>query len=1141
MAIQTESERRQATVLFADISGFTSMSEHLDPEEVTEIMSDCFTLLGSIVTEHGGVIDKFIGDCVMALFGAPKALEGAPRKAIAAALKMIKEIAIFNSKRKLAIPLGIHIGINTGEVLSGMVGSEARRDFTVMGDAVNLASRLKDLAETGHVLVGAFTWRSTRDAFRFNPLKPVSLKGKADLVQVYEVLGNLACADPENSDRMIQSVLVGRDEELKKLELQVMKLLNGQGSVVNLIGEAGIGKSRLCAELYGKDFMKWVTVLEGRSLAVGQTLSYYPLIGILKSWASISEDDSENAAFVKLEAAVRAVMNEQTTIMVPYIATLMGYRLSGDYAASMEGISGESLGKIIAKHLKDLIAKAAEFRPILFVLEDLHWADESTLELLKSIVGLTGKHPVMFLCAWRPGYEETTGKFHGFLAKNFPDATADIALSPLESGKSEELARNLLKNTGIPERLIERIGEKADGNPFFIEEVIRSFIDRGLMVIGKGGLIVSTDIELIDIPNSIDAVIMSRVDRLDEGMKELLKVASVIGRSFFYRILSSVADCGKDFGLCIEGLKDMQLIRERKRIGEVEFLFKHVLVQETVYNSILIRSRKLLHIKVARALEESFRERIQEFYGVLAFHYSQGEELEKAGEYLEKAGTAALESSASSEAILFFQKALSIYLQKKGKGASPEQLAMFEKNIALAFHNKGLMQSALEHFNNALAFFGVTQDSASKKLVKAIIGFIAILRYLYVPLTRSIKEPTQFETEKFKILVARDMVLGTINSTDFFLNGLIDTSILLTRSLLSIPSGLVMLCGISQLFSATGISFSIAGKILDFIEPNLNDDYSIHIFRHSEQWLNIFSGSRVCRFEQETVDFLIKQGDLVNCGWYLVFWGHRFICTGAFREAEILADSELLISEAYDTPKLLLSHYEHLALLDNVRRNADGTMDHVNALIALANKKGDRSALKIYLSFKANAFMIRGNMQEAAKIIAEITMLINEEKLHLPLQIISPLMSFLWFNTISYRDAAEKIERRRIVKKTFPLLKEIGRYGPKYVYKYPEALRLAGTFCLMTGRKRSALRYWKKGFAIGELLGAKPELGRICFEVAKFLADPKNRVRSFNKLTMEYYVKKSRDIFTEIGLEVDLKELNDWETGGMGAKTAPPS
>ena len=229
-SVSVDSERRQATILFADISGFTSMSEKLDTEEVTGIMNDCFALLGSIITDYGGTIDKYIGDSVMAVFGVPKAIEGAPRKAIEAALAMRKELAAFNTKRKLIIPLDIHTGINSGEVLTGEVGSATKKDYTVMGDAVNLASRLEDLSERGEILIGPLTYRYARTLFKFELLKPVQVKGKAEPVPVYRVVSERERDTGESvAERMIRSDLVGRERERNRLELQIMKVLNGGG------------------------------------------------------------------------------------------------------------------------------------------------------------------------------------------------------------------------------------------------------------------------------------------------------------------------------------------------------------------------------------------------------------------------------------------------------------------------------------------------------------------------------------------------------------------------------------------------------------------------------------------------------------------------------------------------------------------------------------------------------------------------------------------------------------------------------------------------------------------------------------------------------------------------------------------------
>ena len=278
-----DSERRQATIMFADISGFTAMSEKLDAEEVTAVMNDCFDFLGEIIKYDGGKIDKFIGDCVMALFGVPTALEDAPQRAINAAIDMRNGLEQFNREKELRIPLEIHIGINSGEVISGSIGSRDKREYTVMGDAVNLASRLEDASERGQILVGLSTYHSTKGTFEYRELPPFSFKGKREPVSVFELLSQRATRSRVGmvKDRRVLSQMVGRQKELDRLELQVMKAINGEGSIVNLIGEAGIGKSRLVEELKVKDVARRTCLLEGRGVSTGKSLGFHPVTEML--------------------------------------------------------------------------------------------------------------------------------------------------------------------------------------------------------------------------------------------------------------------------------------------------------------------------------------------------------------------------------------------------------------------------------------------------------------------------------------------------------------------------------------------------------------------------------------------------------------------------------------------------------------------------------------------------------------------------------------------------------------------------------------------------------------------------------------------------------------------------------------------
>lgn len=663
-----ESERCIATVMFADISGFTSMSEKMDPEQITCTMNDCFCMMGECIEKYGGTIDKFIGDCVMVLFGVPRALEDAPQKAVNTAIELRNRLARFNTEKKLAAPLNLHIGINTGPVVTGMMGTDKKQEFTVMGDTVNLASRLEDASQIGQILVGPATYKATKQSFQYKTLPPISLKGKDEPVPVYELLSvrETLFRGQLGADRMISSVIVGREKELNKLELSLLKAIDGEGSIVNVIGEAGIGKSRLIAELKNSPVMKRVTLLEGRAISIGANLGYHLIIDLLKNWARITEDDSEVAAFTKLESAIRSIYPEALGEILPFVATLMGIKLVGRYADRVKGIEGEALEKLILKNVRDLVTKGTQTAPLVIILEDLHWADTSSIELMESLFRLAAKERIVFINVFRPGYTETGDKITKTIQENYPENFTEIMIQPLDEMQTEILITNLLNIKGFPHKLKEQIVQRAGGNPYFIEEVVRSFIDEGAVTMKEGGFEVTDRLNAMTIPRTISEVLMARIDRLDQKTRDLVRVASVIGRNFFYRILAEVAQTIEDIDSRLEYLEEIQLIRERKRMEELEYLFKHALAQEVAYDSILVQRRKELHKNVADSIEKVFNERLHEFYGMLAYHYSQAEDLDKTEEYLIKAGEESLKSSASAEALNYYQQALELYLRKYG-------------------------------------------------------------------------------------------------------------------------------------------------------------------------------------------------------------------------------------------------------------------------------------------------------------------------------------------------------------------------------------------------------------------------------------------------------------------------------------------
>ena len=362
-------------MMFSDLSGYTAMTERLDPEEVKGIMSFVFEKIVDVIKSYDGFIEKFIGDSVMAVFGVPTAHEDDPVRAIRAAMEMHAAVDRLSPQfeEKIGRSLSLHTGINTGLVVTGEVDI-AKGTHGLTGDAINLASRLEGLAGTGEIVVGQGTFQLASRHFSFKPMVPTKLKGKSKPVPAFKVISSKIPGSLVRADREVSSAMVGRDQEIDRLVSQVRKVINGQGSVVNVIGEAGIGKSRLIAELKKQDPINQVMLLEGRAISIGKNLSFHPIIDLLKQWAHIFEDDAEAQAFDKFEKAIRAIHPDETDEILPFVATLMSMKLSDRHARRVEGIEGEALEKLIFKSVRELLIKWSELRPTVIIMEDMHWA-----------------------------------------------------------------------------------------------------------------------------------------------------------------------------------------------------------------------------------------------------------------------------------------------------------------------------------------------------------------------------------------------------------------------------------------------------------------------------------------------------------------------------------------------------------------------------------------------------------------------------------------------------------------------------------------------------------------------------------------------------------------------------------------------
>lgn len=542
-------ERRHVTVMFADISGFTAMSEKLDPEEVRGMINGCFERLGAVIDRYGGHIDKFIGDEIMALFGAPVAHENDPERALRAALDMMDALEGFNRLHadKIPKPLALHFGINSGLVIAGGIGTSQRQDYSVMGDTVNLAARLEDLSEAGEILVGETTHRLTASLFEFDALKPVQVKGKAQPVRVYRLIKAKAVVGGQlRGIEGLYSPLVGRTQELTTLKQFLNHFYEGHGRVVSVTGDAGLGKSRLIDELNllcARDGRaQWV---DGRAVSFGEEASYLITRDLLRNMLGLDLDSTVSVKEATLRAAVDQLLPDQFAETYPYLAHLLDIPLDEASAQRIKYLEGDALHQRILQAVQTFVGVTSHQKPLVMVWEDLHWADPSSLHLLESLLPLTQAHALLFFLIYRPPVRDSRmAQFQQRMVEALGETSLVMQLGPLSQAESGQLLDNLLGPDTLPENIKQLIIAKAEGNPFYLEEVIRSLINSGTITQAKDGQswLVTAGIDAITLPDTLQGVIMSRIDQLDPDTKRVLQVASVVGRRFSYQVLTQVVE-----------------------------------------------------------------------------------------------------------------------------------------------------------------------------------------------------------------------------------------------------------------------------------------------------------------------------------------------------------------------------------------------------------------------------------------------------------------------------------------------------------------------------------------------------------------------------------------------------------------------
>jgi class 3 adenylate cyclase len=645
-----EGERKLVTVLFADVANYTSMSEKLDPEEVHQIMDGCFKILMNEIHNYEGTINQFTGDGVMALFGAPVAHEDHAQRGCYASLSIQKALEEYGEKIKknFGANFKMRIGLNSGPVIVGSIGDDLRMDYTAVGDTSNLASRIENVAQPGTSLVSSHTHKLARDYFEFKSLGILEVKGKEEPQEIFELIKTgkidtrIAASEAKGLTRF-----VGREKSIASLVEAYEKTQEGSGQIVGIVGEAGVGKSRLLLEFKKRLSNDDITYLEGRCLQYGGSMIYLPVLDILRSYFEIKEGDQE--LLIKKKMAEKILqLDEKLNGVLPAFHELLSLKVEDQ---SYQKLKPMQKRERAFEAIRDLLVRESQDKPIILVVEDLHWIDRTSEEFLSYLIEWLANCRILLVLLYRPEYTHTWG------SKSY---YTKIGLTQLTSQSSAELIRAILNDCEIESELETLILNRSAGTPLFIEELTHSLLENGSIQRQKNQCILAIAPMDIQVPDTIQGIIAARMDRLEDDLKKTMQVASVVGRDFAFRILETITGLKEELKSYLLNLQGLEFIYEKSLFPELEYVFKHALTQEVAYNSLLRKRRTEIHKKIGQAIEKLYPDRLLEFYEMLAHHYDHGAAWDKATKYHVKAGLKARKNFAFQTALNYFNRAKKI-------------------------------------------------------------------------------------------------------------------------------------------------------------------------------------------------------------------------------------------------------------------------------------------------------------------------------------------------------------------------------------------------------------------------------------------------------------------------------------------------
>lgn len=704
-------ERRVVTMLFCDVKGSTAAAEQLDPEEWTEIINGAFEHMIKPVYQYEGTVARLMGDAILAFFGAPIANEDDPQRAVLAGLEIIAGFQRYQEETfaRYGLHISARVGINTGLVVVGAVGSDLRMEYTAMGDAINLAARMEQTAEPGTVQIAEATYRLVKPLFEYEELGGIEVKGKTEPVLAYRVVGHRAVDTNMRGIEGMRSPLIGRDREIAALHQVLDKCQQQLGHIVCLTGDAGLGKSRLIGEAHAY----WEAQGYAGNWQMVSSLSYetshaYGLFRrLIRRLNQVAVTDAPDVLRQKLLPMMDYFPEERRPRALQAFESMFGLESESGMAA----LEGETFKQELYGVLLHIWKRRFADEPTVLVFDDIHWSDPASVDLLIHLLAATETMPLVLVCAFRQDVGGASQLLQSAASQNYAHRYTEIKLSPLTDDEINGVVDGLLTSADLPASLRRSILERATGNPFFVEEMVRGLILSGTVmaedrqVNGRPQRVwrARADAATVDIPDNLQGLLTAHVDRLDDDIRGTLQLASVIGRSFYARVLAQLTTYLADgtqnshppVNKHLRRLLQLQMIQEATRIPEVEYIFRNPMTQEVVYNGILLKRRREFHRWVGLEMESLYADQMAEMAPRLAYHFTQAREHRKAFDYLLMAGDQATRLYAHQEALTHYDQALSLLSSAQ---AETEQVIQLCSNRGRVLEHMGSYDEALESY-----------------------------------------------------------------------------------------------------------------------------------------------------------------------------------------------------------------------------------------------------------------------------------------------------------------------------------------------------------------------------------------------------------------------------------------------------------